>query len=80
MSTFVELPIYLIDGKLRDLDVPTEEIPAKLYVRVNSIIAVREAMDDNDNLSKCIIHLEGGENYFVDKNYADITKILLRNI
>lgn len=79
-AEYIELPISLIDGKLKDLDVPSEEIPAKLFVRIKSISAVREAMDDNDELTKAIIHLDGGESYFIYRSYSFMKKIISGDI
>lgn len=80
MSDFVELPIYLIDGKLKDLDVPTEDIPAKLMVRTDAILAYREAMHDNGDMSQTAIYLSTNDSYVIDMTYESFKQFITLRI
>lgn len=70
----VELPIFLIDKKLDDLGVDSEDIPCKLSVRTEHIIAYREAFKENpkgeEKLENIMIYLSNGQSFLVDIAYS----------
>lgn len=69
---FRELPIFLIDQEKQNLGLHVEDGPAKAFIDLDSVIAVRETKQENE----CCIYLTNDWSFVLGMPYKVFIKML----
>jgi hypothetical protein len=75
MIGFIKLPIFLVNRKMQELDVPCEDRDAILHVRPETIIAYNDTLDE-DEKDITMVYLSNGDNFLCDCTAEELEKIL----
>ncbi len=76
---FIELPISLFDRKLQDMGLPLNDIPVRLKVDPNQIVAYRDTPpndEDNEVGDKTTIYLSSGESFRIELPMEEFERLL----
>lgn len=70
---WIECNCFLINKKLADLDVPTEDTPARISFRGEDVSSFREIIEE-DEISKkeCIVYMSSGDSFVIDMPYEEL--------
>lgn len=77
IKSFIECNCFLINKKLADLDVPTQDTPARITFRACDVTSFREIVEEEEISEKeCIVYMNSGDSFVIDMPYDELKKKL----
>lgn len=78
MNPFIETNCFLMNKRLADLDVKTEDVPAKIAFLKSAVDSFREILDDDGEVEKdeCVVYMRSGDTFVIQMSYNNLKEKL----